>query len=89
MHISHFPLKLLTKYKKGFRKQPKLFEKFVFFVVRSSVDAILLFAVLGTPFYSKMCVFIVRFTGFLILQSQNRNHTHDIFENMNKKTMLL
>ena len=43
----------------------------------------------GDPFYNKMCVIIVLFTGFSISQSQNRNHTLDIFGNMNKETMLL
>ena len=43
----------------------------------------------GDPFYSKMCVIIVLFTEFLILQSQNRNHTFDIIGNMNKGTMVL
>ena len=43
----------------------------------------------GNPFYNKMCVIIVLYTEFLISQSQNRNHTLNIFGNMNKETMLL
>ena len=62
-------------------------EKYLYILRRFRV--IVLFAVLVTPLYNNMCVIIVLFTEFLILQSQNRNHTRGIFGIMNKKIMLL
>ena len=58
-------------------------------IILLSMPNHLILSGVGDLFYNNICFIIVQCTEILILQSQNRNQTFDIFGKMNKKIMFL